>query len=50
MIIDRLLPTPMGGFFIQQVCPGGGMVYTGDLKSPGLTALRVRVSPWALVI
>jgi hypothetical protein len=26
------------------------MVYTADLKSAGLTVLRVRVSPWALVI
>ena len=25
------------------------MVYTADLKSAGLTVLRVRVSPWALV-
>jgi hypothetical protein len=50
MIIDRLLPNPMGGFFIQRSCSGGGMVYTRDLKSLGLTTLRVRVSPGALVI
>jgi hypothetical protein len=47
MIIDRLLPNPMGGFFIQRSCSGGGMVYTTDLKSVGLMVLRVRVSPGA---
>jgi hypothetical protein len=37
---DSLLHLPLG-------CPGGGMVYTSDLKSLGRKALPVRVRPWA---
>lgn len=34
----------------HNLCPGGGMVDTGDLKSLASNGVRVQVPPWALVV
>lgn len=33
----------------QNTCPGGGMVYTKDLKSFESNLMRVRLPPWAQI-
>ena len=49
IIIDRFSFITRGDTVSSKFCFGGGMVYTGDLKSPARTGMRVRVSPEALM-